>query len=205
MTTVPHLGLAGFGTVLFLVGLMALAPAAAATSVGWENHGAAAASSAQGPTTIDIAATTSLSFVPDSFSVAPGESVTLVVTQEADFAHTFTLSSVVNTTLPSSDTAGQLAAFFNAHAPLVNLSLGSTAGRQFTATFTAPTVPGMYEFLCLIHFSQMTGVMTDSNAVSVSAGGSGLSAVELVAIGAVVAVVVIALVVVLVQRRSRKP
>jgi len=205
MTTFASQGPSGVGIILLLVGLLVLTPAAAATSVGGESHGTAAVVSATGSTTVDIAATPSFSFVPDSFTVAPGESVTLVVTQEADFNHTFTLSSEVNASIPTSDSPSQVAAFFNAHAPLVNVSLGSTPGKQFTETFTAPATPGTYEFLCLIHFATMTGVMSDTSSVSSSSGGSGLSTVEIVAIGAVVAVVVIALVVVLVRRGPRKP
>lgn len=152
--------------------------------------------------TVNITATTDISFVPDAFSVQPGESVHLIVTQAADFEHTFTLSSLANFTIPSSDTPSEVAAFFNAHAPLVNLSLGSTAGSQHPVTFTAPSTPGTYEFVCLVHFPQMTGVMTDSSGSPPSTGGGGLSEAEVIAIGAVVAAAVIAAVVVALRRRG---
>lgn len=151
--------------------------------------------------TVNITATGDLSFVPSSFTVQPGETVHLIVTQAADFDHTFTLSSLANFTIPSTDSPNELAAFFNSHAPLVNLSLGSTAGSQHAANFTAPATPGTYEFVCLIHFPQMIGVMTDSSGSPSSAGGGGLSVTEVVGIGAVVAVVVIAAVVLVVRRR----
>jgi len=153
--------------------------------------------------TVNITATADLSFVPDSFTVQPGETVHLIVTQAADFEHTFTLSSVANVTIPSSDTPAEVADFFNAHAPLVNLSLGTSAGSQHPVTFTAPTTPGTYEFVCLVHFPQMTGVMTDSSSTAGSSGSGGVSMTEIIAIGAVVAAAVIAGVVVAVLRRRR--
>lgn len=195
------LGVVGATLAMLIVALVALAPGSAVASSGLT--GATQPAQPLGVVTIDITATSDISFVPSSFTVSPGESVTLVVTQAANFNHTFTLSSVVNATIPSTDSASQVAAFFNAHPPLVNLSLGSTAGTQHTATFTAPSTPGTYEFVCLIHFPQMTGVMTDSSS-SGSGGGGGLSTTELVAIGAGAGVVVIAAAV-LAVRRSRRP
>ncbi len=160
--------------------------------------------SSPGPAFVNISATSSFSFTPASFSVLPGQSVRLIVTQLADFNHTFTLSSVANFTLPSTDTSAEVAEFFNSHPPLVNLSLGSTVGVQFPVTFTAPTTPGTYEFVCLIHFPTMIGTMVDSNATT-SASSSGPSTLEVVAIGAGVAVVVIAAVLLAVRRRGAPP
>jgi plastocyanin len=153
---------------------------------------------------VNISATSDFSFVPGTFSVTPGEAVLLDVTQLADFNHTFTLSSVPNYTLPSSDTPLEVAAFFNAHPPLVNLSLGSVAGSQHQTLFNAPTTPGTYEFVCLIHFPTMVGTMVDSNATAASPS-SGLSTLELVGIGAGVAIVVLAGVVLAVLRRRTPP
>jgi len=192
--------------LVFLAGLLVLAPVAVAGTVAATTPIHPAATGTTGSVTVDITATTDLSFDPSSFTVTPGESVTLVVTQGADFAHTFTLSSVVNFTIPASDSPSQVAAFFNAHPPLVNLSLGSTAGSQQQITFTAPTSQGTYEFVCLIHFPQMTGIMTDSSAAPSSGGsGSALSITEIVAIGAGVGVVVIAAAAFLVLRGRRPP
>jgi len=111
---------------------------------------------------VNVTATSSLSFVPSSISVKPGAIVYLNVTQEASFAHTFTLSSVRNQTIPPSDTAQQLDVYLHDHPPLVNLSLGSTRNAKFPATFTAP-LAGTYEFLCIVHWPGMTGVLTSTN------------------------------------------
>lgn len=192
------------GTIaIFLLALLAVSAPVAAMPI--ESASSPLSATPASAVTVDITATSSISFVPSSFSVSPGESVTVVVTQAADFTHTFTLSSVVNYTIPSTDTPAELNQFFADHPPLVNLSLGSTAGAQFTATFTAPTTPGTYEYVCLVHFPAMTGVMTDSSSSSPSSSGSSLSTTEIVAIGAGVAVVVIAAVVVVLRRGHRPP
>ena len=190
------------GPVVLLL-LAALAPGAVAASVQTATAPAGLVEPSAGPVTVNITATEDLSFVPDSFTVLPGATVHLIVTQAADFEHTFTLSSVANFTLPSSDTPGEVAAFFNAHAPLVNLSLGLTAGTVHSVTFTAPSTPGTYEFVCLVHFPQMTGVMSDSAATPTGSGNGGLSTSEVIAIVAVVAAVLIAAAVFVVRRRHR--
>jgi len=153
---------------------------------------------------VNISATTSLSFVPDSFTVVPGASVHLLVTQMADFDHTFTLSSATNVTIPASDDAAQVAAFFNAHPAIVNISLGSTAGAQFPETFTAPAALGTYEFVCLIHFPTMTGVMTVASSLPSPGSSSSPTTLEVVGIGAGVGIVVIAAVVVVWSRARRR-
>ncbi|HUZ79728.1 MAG TPA: plastocyanin/azurin family copper-binding protein [Thermoplasmata archaeon] len=159
------------------------------------------------PTTaefVNVSATGSFSFVPNTFTVSPGTTVDLTVTQLANFNHTFTLSPVVNVTIPSSSTPAQVRAFFNAHAPIVNLSLGPIVGQQYSATFTAPTTLGAYEFVCLIHFPSMTGSMSVANTPPTSGNSSNFSTLELVAIGAVVGVVVIAIALVAWSRSRRR-
>jgi len=199
----PSTALVAIAGPIFLLLVTALAPGTMAVSAHPANALAPVGDRAAESVTVDIMATQDISFVPDSFTVLPGEAVTLVVTQGADFEHTFTLSSVANFTLPSSDTPSEVAAFFNAHAPIVNLSLGSTVGSQHTVTFTAPSTPGNYEFVCLVHFPQMTGEMIDSNSTAAGSSGGGVSTVEVVAIGAVVAAVVVAAVVFVVRRGRR--
>jgi len=146
---------------------------------------------AAAPEFVNISATSSLNFVPDSFTVLPGSLVHLVVTQMADFDHTFTLSPAVNVTVSPSFSSSQLRAFFNAHPPIVNLSLGSTAGLRFFVNFTAPSVLGTYEYLCLIHFPSMAGVMTVASSLPSGGGSSGPSTLEIIEIGVVVGLIVI--------------
>lgn len=136
---------------------------------------------------VNVTATGTLSFVPSSFSVFPGATVHLRVTQGANFLHTFTLSSVANTSVPS-------IGWFSTHPPLVNLSLGTTAGNVSVATFVAPAV-GTYEFVCEKHYPSMKGSMTSTSASPAppppSSGGAGaLSPIEQVIVAAAVFVVV---------------
>ncbi len=150
---------------------------------------------------ISVMATGSLSFQPDQLTVTPGALVHLTVLQAANFDHTFTLSPVANLTIPAGDTTAELYAFFNAHTPLVNLSLGSTPGAQFFANFTAPAV-GTYEFVCLIHFQQgMTGKLISGTS---SSGASNSFPLSPVYIGIVVVVLLVIVAVVIVATRRRK-
>jgi plastocyanin len=146
---------------------------------------------AASPEFVNLSATSSLSFVPDSFTVLPGAAVHLIVTQLADFDHTVTLSPAVNVTIPSSDSPAQLTAFFQAHPPIVNLSLGPTVGQRYFANFTAPMTLGTYEYVCLIHFPTMTGIMTVASAVPSPATSSSPTTLEIVGIGTAIGVVVI--------------
>jgi uncharacterized cupredoxin-like copper-binding protein len=171
--------------------------------------GAPAAVAASGSATfVNVSATSSFVFDPGSFSVLAGQPVHLVVTQLANFEHRFVLSSVVNSTIPASDTDAQVAAYFTAHPPLVNMSLGATPGAKFYANFTAPAL-GTYEFVCTVagHFqSGMHGTMTSATSLPPPSGSAGLTPLEL---GLIVAAIVIALAagvgVVLIRRRPKAP
>ncbi len=149
---------------------------------------------AAGTTFLNLSATNLLSFVPATLTVTANAPVVLRITQAADFEHTFTLSSVANVTLPDTDTAAQVYAFFTAHPPLVNLSLGSVAGAVLYANFTAPPT-GSYEFLCEapghfqagMHGELVSGSGTTSHASSLTANEE--LVVTLVVVVAIVAVV----------------
>jgi plastocyanin len=152
---------------------------------------------------INISANPALSFAPDSFSVPPGTTVHLVITQMSDFNHTFTLASVVNDTIASGTTPTQLAAFFHQHPPIVNVSLGPTVGEQYPVEFIAPATLGSYEFLCLIHFPTMTGTMTVGSPSSSSTTTS-LGWIEYAGIGAAGAIVLVAIGVLIWSRARHK-
>ncbi|MCI4336700.1 MAG: cupredoxin domain-containing protein [Thermoplasmata archaeon] len=169
--------------VLLVFGV--LSPAAAAggpTSV-------ATSSGTPGTVFLNVSTTNSFAFAPDTLTVQPGQSVHLVVTQLADFNHTFLLSPVANFTFPATDSSADLDAFFALHAPLVNLSLGSTAGVRAYANFTAPAI-GSYEFVCQLpdHFtSGMHGELYSGVAPPTSSAASQ----TLLYVGVAVAIVVV--------------
>jgi uncharacterized cupredoxin-like copper-binding protein len=151
---------------------------------------------------VSVMTTSTLSFVPNEITVTTGAHVHLVLTQEANFAHTFVLSSVVNFTIPSGDTPDQLYAFFNAHPPLVNLTLPATVGAQVSTNFTAPA-EGTYEFVCIVpgHFQAgMFGFLDSTTTPASSSSSSGLPLTDIV-LGVVAAAVLVAVVVVLLVRR----
>ena len=147
---------------------------------------------------VNISATSSFAFTPNSVTVTPGALVRLAVTQESDFLHTFLLSPQADYTIPTSSTHAQLLAYFTAHPPIVNLSLGSTPGAVFYANFTAPSV-GTYEFVCIVsgHFEAgMHGTLV--SGTTSSPGGMSVTTIDLAAI----VIVVLAAVALLLRRRS---
>lgn len=165
----------------------------------------AAPATAAATTYLNLSATSALSFVPDSLTVTPGAPVVLKITQEANFNHTFTLSSMANFTIPAADTTAQVYAFFQAHPPLVNLSLGAVPGAVVFANFTAPAA-GSYEFVCEIagHFQAgMHGFVVSGTSGTTSS--SGLTTTELVAIGVVVVLVIVVVAVAIARRGKKAP
>jgi uncharacterized cupredoxin-like copper-binding protein len=155
---------------------------------------------------VNVSALTTLGYDPNGFTVHPGDSVRLVVTQLANFAHNFVLSPLPNFTFSTSATADNLTSFFAAHTPLVNLTLSSTVGSRVFANFTAPGA-GSYEFVCLqpTHFqSGMHGEMTSTTASSAPSSSSS-SPLLLIAAGAIVGLIVVLAVVFLVRRRKASP
>ncbi len=157
-----------------------------------------------GASVVRVSATGSFTFVPSDLSVIAGAPVELEVTQEANFNHTFTLSSVAGYTFAGTSTPAQIFAFFAAHPPLVNLSLGDLPGRTFYANFTAPPA-GAYEFLCEIpgHFqSGMFGTLTSSTGATSPSAMS--TPVYLYAAVALAAIVVVAALLLLWRRRPSR-
>lgn len=168
----------------------------AASHVRYLDRGAATASIS--------ASTNNFLFTPNSIGpIAVGATITLTVTQLASTPHTFTLSSLVNYTIPS--TATNLTQFFSSHPPVVDITLNGTPGETRSATFTLPTV-GFYEFVCTVagHFqSGMFGFLgygvTPPNAVAQTGPGAPVFIIG----GSIVALVVIALVLAFVLGRRK--
>lgn len=184
----PRRPLVGPAAVVVLVSLIALGLPVA------DSHGGATARLLAASSVVDsrwVNVTTGFSFDPNQLTVSPGALVELVVVQEATVSHTFVLSSLANVTIPANDTPAELFAFFNAHPPLVNLSIPATLGARVYANFTAPAA-GTYEFVCEIpgHFqSGMYGMLVSTNSSPSSGSPSPFTTTVWVVIAVVVVVV----------------
>ena len=187
--------LVGVGLVVGLAMALFLAPAGSIASP----EPAETLPSSTPSSFVFVNATQDFEFQPDAVTVSPGTFVHFVITQASDVEHTFDLSPLANYTIPSGYSSEQLAAFFSAHPPLVNLTLSaSPTGAEYFANISAPPV-GTYEFVCTIHFAYgMVGMLTVGTSSSSST--SPWLAIE-IGVGAGAAVIVIGLVVFWVRRR----
>ncbi|MDI2130109.1 cupredoxin domain-containing protein [Yinghuangia seranimata] len=108
----------------------------ATAASGPASHSAAQTTATSGPASHSAAQTTTVTienfkFTPAAFSVAPGATVTVVNMDPVP--HTLTANNKAFDT--------------------------GTIAAGATATFTAPTAPGTYPYLCTIH-TYMTGTLT---------------------------------------------
>jgi uncharacterized cupredoxin-like copper-binding protein len=97
--------------------------------------------------------TDSLSFVPNVLSASPAHYpvvVAVLITNEGNFGHTFTIAPQSNVTLLPTN----YSAYFSAHPPLVNSNIPGQPGRTVWANFTV-FGPGVYQYICEIsgHFA----------------------------------------------------
>ncbi|MCI4345654.1 MAG: hypothetical protein L3K07_02715 [Thermoplasmata archaeon] len=183
--------LAAAAAVLLLVGALplatAFAPNGASPETGYRGHAT---------DSLGVSVTDTFVFTPETMMAkAPGDNVTITVTQLGSTLHTFTLSSVTNYTFPSSDSTASLQAYLAAHHPLVNLTIQGTTGYTASATFTAPPL-GVYEYVCLEsgHFQAgMIGFFGSGVSPAAPAGPGAPVGVYIIA-GVVVSLVVLALV-----------
>jgi plastocyanin len=165
----------------------ALQPHAPGPETGYRGHGT---------DSLSVSVGDEFAFTPDTLeAAAPGDNVTITVTQLGTEVHTFTLSPVANLTFSSSESGSDFQTFFSAHPPLVNLTINGTTGFTASATFKAPPL-GVYEYVCLepSHFLEgMFGFFGSGVAPSGPAGPGAPVGVYIIA-GVVVSLVVIALV-----------
>jgi uncharacterized cupredoxin-like copper-binding protein len=145
---------------------------------------------------VSLSVSDSLRFTPSSVMVTPGASIKVLISNLGSLAHTFTLSSVANYTIPSSDTPADLSAFFSKNAPLANVSIGAGVGTTATVTFTAPKT-GFYEFVCTVpgHFqSGMLGFLGSGVTPPGATVSTGPGAPVFIIAGTIVTLIIIAIV-----------
>jgi len=99
-----------------------------------------------------------LRFLNTSISADPGDNVTLTITNEDPFPHTFTLFARVNVTPPWSSTDIADMTTFNASTPKIVDVIFTGAGTQ-VVSFTAPSTVGRFAYVCMItgHWLTMQG------------------------------------------------
>lgn len=154
-----------------------------------------------GATTVDVTATTTFSYTPNTFEqVATNTNVTVSLTDAGSIAHSFTIIGREGWVIPSSisETDFENLVYGNAPADLFNINISSVGSQS--GTFPAPG-PGWYEFVCTEpgHFAEgmygfiAFGMNLPSN-LTVSSGLPGPGAALFIIIGTIVSLVVIALV-----------
>jgi hypothetical protein len=146
----------GLVGALAIAALLLLIPAA----VGLEGRGEIGSrpsliQTAAGATiTMSVGAGGALAFSPDAVPtsgqslISPGEAVTIDITNLGTIPHTFTLSSLVNYTLPYSGNTNLTGTFLVSHPPYYSINISGTQGSVTVASFTAPTGIGSYQWFC---------------------------------------------------------
>ena len=162
-------------------------------------HSAVAATPG-GTESLSVSASAPFHFSTSVTELAPGENVTVTLTNLDVLAHTWTLASTANYQIPDSYTPDQLSAFFVAHPPLASFNFSTTQGGIVDGMFMAPST-GWYEFVCVEpgHFQEgMYGFLAFGEPLpgnlTVSAPNMGPGAAVFIIVGTIVSLVVIAVV-----------
>ncbi|MFZ0830280.1 MAG: cupredoxin domain-containing protein [Thermoplasmata archaeon] len=146
-----------------------------------------------------VGANGALAFAPNAISnVVPGENVTIDISNLGTIPHTFTLSSLVNYTLPFADNTNLTSTFLVTHPPYTNVLIPGVQGTNVaTASFNAPTAIGSYQFFCTEagHFSSgMEGFLGVGIAVGPPPAPPGIGLPVFIISGVIVGLVILAIV-----------
>lgn len=137
-------------------------------------------------------------FTPDTIpNVPPGTALTVKITNLGSLPHTFTVSSLVNYTLPYAGNTNLTSQFIVQHVPLVSVNVSAGVGDVAWANFTAPTVIGSYQFFCLEpgHFEGgMEGFMGVGEGVGPVQAPPGVGLPVFIIAGVIVGLVILAIV-----------
>jgi len=151
--------------------------------------------------TVDVTATTSLSFSPNEFQMVPTNStITVSFTDASSLAHTFTIIGREGWVIPSSINVTAFDNLVYGKSPPVLFNFNVSSSGTQTLTFTSRG-PGWYEFVCTEpgHFQSgmygfiAFGIDLPAN-LTVSTSAQGPGAALFIIIGTIVSLVVIALV-----------
>jgi hypothetical protein len=194
----------GLVGALAIAALVLLLPAA----IALEGHGEigsrpAVIQTAAGATiSMSVGVSGGLNYDPDAFPtsgqslISPGEAVTIDIINLGTLAHTFTVSSLVNYTLPT--TAGNLTGtFLVTHPPYYTINISATQGGMTVASFVAPKTLGSYQYFCTEtgHFAAgMEGVMGVGITVGPPPPPPGIGTPVFIIAGVIVGLVILAIV-----------
>ncbi|HXW67758.1 MAG TPA: sulfocyanin-like copper-binding protein [Thermoplasmata archaeon] len=183
------------------IALVDSAPARAATAVRTDASDA-----------VSVTAVSGFSFTPNAVQGLPtNATITLTFTDSDSLDHTFWIIGKQGWVIPPSYSSGQLEALAFGHLPpaLVGANASANGGQNIT-TFTSPSAPGWYEFVCTEpgHFQNgMYGFiafgMNLPGNLTVSAASTNPGAAVFIIVGVIVGLVVIALVLGFVVGRRR--
>ena len=109
-----------------------------------------------------------------SFSVAPGENVTLRLVNGGAQEHTFTLFAQADATVPVNDNTA-LQEYNSTNAKIVDVGLLS--GQERTVEFGAPSANGTYTFVCMVGGHSVSGM---HGVMNVGAGPGGIFQIGIV-------------------------
>ena len=150
---------------------------------------------------IDVTATTSLSYAPNEFQdVATNASISVSFTDASSLAHTFTIIGKEGWVIPSTISPTDFDKLVYGSSPKVLYNLNISSAGTTPGNFTSPG-PGWYEFVCTEpgHFASgmygfiAFGMNLPSN-LTVSTGSPGPGSALFIIIGTIATLVVIALV-----------
>lgn len=116
-------------------------------------------------------------FEPDTLSAAPGADLELLLINQGQLPHTFTLFAERNPSVPFDD-PDALQQYYETHPTIVDIVLAE--GEERTVSFPAPTEEGTYVFVCMRrgHAAEgMTGVLRVESPVGPPSAPQDLEAV----------------------------
>ncbi len=140
-----HRGGRGPWAVAVLVGILLAGATGQALPQG---RVSVAAEPTGGSASISIAAMSNFGYQPDAIGNVPlNATITVTFTDDDVLPHTFNISSREGFRIPNDYTAAQLNQLFDQYHALYAAEVGY-GGDVSVGTFTSPSSPGWYEFLC---------------------------------------------------------
>lgn len=148
---------------------------------------------------MSVGANGGLIFTPQNIpSIPPGTNLTIDISNLGSIPHTFTLSSLVNYTLPASGNTNLSSTFLVQHPPFYTINIPGVQGTNVAvASFIVPSVVGSYQFFCTQtgHFAGgMQGFLGVGEYVGPPPALPGIGVPVFIISGVIVGLVVVAIV-----------